>query len=141
MQNLLCIAVLLLTPWTGTLLFHSVSWITCLHVLAGTLAMVMGARRGLAGVRDLGVNRTSNPVPLPEGQLITRGIYARMRHPLYSSLMHLTFGWSLFWGSAVGLMMSLGLSLVLMGKAMREEKLLRVKFPGYREYEQRVRRF
>ncbi len=140
-QNLLCVVVLILGPVAAGFgnHFEGVSrW--GVQVLGGAL-ILRGAWLGIAGVRDLGGSRSPHPQPLKGGQLVTHGVYARVRHPLYSSLMHVAFGWSVVWGSFAGMLASGLLTVWLIAKARLEEGLMRRRYPGYKDYEKRVRGF
>jgi protein-S-isoprenylcysteine O-methyltransferase Ste14 len=140
-QNLLCVVVLILGPVAAGFGNHieGVSrW--GVQVLGGAL-ILRGAWLGFAGVRDLGSSRSPHPQPLKGGQLVTHGVYARVRHPLYSSLMHVAFGWSVVWGSFAGMLASGLLTVWLIAKARLEEGLMRSKFPEYEAYQKRARRF
>ncbi len=134
-QNLLTLAALFLGPATRG---DRWSWIWC---GVGATFFLAGAVFGVAGVRALGRNRTVYPMPLADGHLVQTGVYSIVRHPLYSSLILLTLGWSLLWSSAPALIVSAGLKLVLNAKASREERWLRERYSEYDEYAQRVRRF
>lgn len=140
-QNLLCLAVVVMGPLTPEFGYRFDWGPQRLMMVFGAALVIKGAWLGIAGVRDLGSNRTPHPQPLEEGQLMTQGIYARVRHPLYSSLIHVAFGWSFLWGSAPALMVSLVLTVWLIAKARLEERLMREKFPEYEAYQQRVRGF
>ncbi len=102
---------------------------------------VAAAWFGLAGVWDLGKHLTPMPLPKADSELVTQGIYARVRHPLYASMMALSVGWSLWWSSLA----SIGASIVLIGllhaKARFEEGWLLRRFPGYGDYMRRVPRY
>jgi protein-S-isoprenylcysteine O-methyltransferase Ste14 len=108
---------------------------------AGAVLLVIGGVFGIAGVRRLGRNRTPYPRPNEDSELVQHGIYARVRHPLYTSVMLVSLGWALIWGS----LPSAGVALVLVpffqAKARREERWLCEKFPGYAEYARQVPRF
>ncbi len=73
--------------------------------------------------------------------LVQHGIYARLRHPLYTAVFCAVLGWSLVWQSWPALAFSLALGVFFDAKARREESWLREKFPEYPDYERRVRRF
>ncbi|MBL9145579.1 MAG: isoprenylcysteine carboxylmethyltransferase family protein [Verrucomicrobiaceae bacterium] len=105
------------------------------------LMLTIGAWCGIRGVRDLGQQRTALPKPLPGGQLVTTGVYALVRHPLYASLIWLGFGWGLLFGSALTLGIALIQLVFLDLKARREECWLRDHFAGYPDYAARVKRF
>lgn len=110
-------------------------------IFVGTGLMVLGALFGLAGVSALGRNRTPFPQPQADSQLIQHGLYARLRHPLYTSVMLTAFAWALLWQSWPALIPALALVPFFHAKARREERWLLEKFPGYAEYAQRVPRF
>jgi protein-S-isoprenylcysteine O-methyltransferase Ste14 len=86
-------------------------------------------------------SRTIFPRPQAGSSLVTRGIYQRIRHPLYASLMSLSAGWGLFWGSWPALLAGLVLTVFLRMKAAREEQWLGARFPEYAHYARQVRRF
>jgi len=109
--------------------------------MLGICLLVVGGCFGVAGVIVLGKNRTPYPQPRPGSQLVQRGIYAVVRHPLYTSVMLVSLGWALIWQSVA----SLGAALLLLpffhAKARREERWLCEKFAGYADYAKRVPRF
>ncbi|MBM3823432.1 MAG: hypothetical protein FJ404_11185 [Verrucomicrobia bacterium] len=106
--------------------------------LAGLALIGVGGLLGLAGVRSLGSQRTTGPALPPGAILVTRGNYARVRHPLYGGLMLSTLGWSIFWESRCALGAALVLAAVLKRKSMLEEAHLRERFADYAEYAGRV---
>ena len=134
-QNLLTLAVVVMGP-----VLHRQPWHWTWRVL-GAVLFVVGAVFGITGVRALGSNLTPYPKPVEDAQLTQTGIYGIVRHPLYSSLILLTLGWSLLWSSVAALATALGLAVLLDAKARLEERWLREKFPEYPAYARRVRRF
>ncbi len=86
-QSLLMTAVILLA-----VVFHGDWTRTWLTVLGGGL-FALGGVFGIAGVAVLGRNRTLFPKPRAHSGFVQRGIYARVRHPLYSSVMLALPGW------------------------------------------------
>ena len=95
----------------------------------------------LLAVRVLG-REWSFQARLVEGhRLVTEGPYGLVRHPLYASLIFVSFGWGLIRQSWPALAAALALAVFFNAKALREERWLREKFPEYAAYEQRVRRF
>jgi protein-S-isoprenylcysteine O-methyltransferase Ste14 len=108
--------------------------------LGGALLLV-GAWAGLRGKRDLGAQRTPFPQPKDDGQLITTGIYARFRHPLYLSVIALGFAWALLWRSGPALALAALQMPFFDLKARREERWLRERFADYDDYARRVKRF
>ena len=107
-------------------------------VYAGQALMVAGALLTVTGAVSLGRWLTPFPQPLPESQLRTTGAYALVRHPLYSGILFMAFGWSLYWFSVAGLAFDVMLLVFFDRKAAREEIWLAGKFPGYAAYRERT---
>lgn len=107
----------------------------------GIVLLLVGAWLGLRGKRDLGTHRTPFPQPKKNGRLITTGIYAHLRHPLYAAVIALGFAWALLWRSGPALALAAAQVLFFDAKARREEGWLRELFPDYAAYAQRVKRF
>lgn len=107
----------------------------------GGALLLVGAWAGRRGKRNLGAQRTPFPKPKDDGQLITTGIYARVRHPLYLSVIALGFAWALLWRSGPALVLAALQMPFFDLKARREERWLRERFAGYDDYARRVKRF
>jgi protein-S-isoprenylcysteine O-methyltransferase Ste14 len=119
--------------------FHrTASWPS---VVASMPFLVMGAWLGIWGVRGLGAARSALPEPLPGARLVQEGVYARVRHPLYASLLWLSAGWTLCWLSPVSGCLSAMLFVLLWGKSRSEETRLLRRYPGYSDYRRRVPAF
>jgi protein-S-isoprenylcysteine O-methyltransferase Ste14 len=108
---------------------------------AGAVFIALAAWTGLLGKRDLGSNRTVFPRPKENARLVTSGIYARVRHPLYVSVICTGLGWALLWRSWPALVVALLQVPFFDAKARREERWLCGQFPDYDDYRRRVRRF
>ena len=134
-QMLLLAALAIIAPWRRG------HWPPALSFGLGAVLMLYAAWTGLSGVRHLGRNRTPLPEPRAGGELVTTGIYARLRHPLNASMMAMGFGWALLWSSPAGLALALAFTLFLHAKTRLEEKLLRARFAGYGDYARRVPRY
>ena len=103
-------------------------------VLAGVALAI-----GLAAGRGLGRSLTPTVVPVAEGQLVTGGLYAWVRHPIYLAVILLLTGmalWSGRWGA--GLLVALLAYGYFDRKAAAEERLLLARYPGYAAYRTRV---
>lgn len=134
-QFALMLAVLTVGPSTG----HVAS--SPMARTAAVILLVLGACMGIAGVVALGQNRTVFPRPLADGTLVQAGVFRLVRHPLYSSLMHLSFGWAVWWHSGAVAVLAVLLTLLLHCKSLREEQWLQQKFPDYAAYAAKVKRF
>lgn len=109
--------------------------------IIGGVLLVLSAAIALIGWLTLGRNLSPNPKPRPDATLVCHGIYALMRHPLYTSLMLGSLGWALLWQSLPALVAGVLHILVLDAKARVEEHWLLEQFPAYADYARRVRRF
>lgn len=107
----------------------------------GFACLLISAWAGQLGKRALGVQRTPFPRPKEGGQLITTGIYARVRHPLYVSIIALGFAWALLWRSGPVLALAILQLPFFDAKARNEERWLRARFSQYNDYARRVKRF
>jgi protein-S-isoprenylcysteine O-methyltransferase Ste14 len=116
-------------------------WTPVPVIVTGAILFIVGGYFGIAGVIVLGRNRTPYPQPCGGSELVQRGIYAHVRHPLYTSVMLASFGWALIWQSGLSLLAALAIVLFFHAKARREERWLCEKFPGYTDYARRVPRF
>jgi protein-S-isoprenylcysteine O-methyltransferase Ste14 len=109
--------------------------------VGGVVLLVSGAIFFTAGLLALGRNLTPLPQPRPGAGLVRHGIYARVRHPLYSSVILLSLGCALCCRSWPSLLAALALIPFFHAKTRREERWLNEKFPDYADYARRVPRF
>ncbi|HOX55481.1 MAG TPA: isoprenylcysteine carboxylmethyltransferase family protein [Candidatus Paceibacterota bacterium] len=116
-------------------------WQSLPLTLCGACLLLIGAGCGLAGTISLGRGLTPYPKPTAGTRLVQTGIYAFIRHPLYTAVFCGAMGWALVWGSGPALLAALALAPLFDAKARREERWLRQQFPDYTSYERRVRRF
>ena len=107
----------------------------------GGILLSIGTGVALAGAIALGRNITPLPKPSEKAQLVRRGIFSLIRHPIYTGVMLVSLGWALVWQSWPALLMALGLIPFFDAKARREENWLREKVSEYGEYEKCVKRF
>lgn len=107
----------------------------------GIAAFVAGLL--IVGISFIGLGKTLtvSPVPKQNGQLITTGLYARVRHPIYSGLLLLSIGVILDAGYWPQLVLAIFLFIVLNAKANFEEELLKSKYPEYKKYAVHTPRF
>ena len=110
-------------------------------VIAGAVFMIVGLGVLLAGALALGRNLTPFPRPAERAQLVRHGIYAVIRHPLYTGVIAVSIGWALVWQSWQALLVAAALIPFFHAKARHEEQWLRKKFTAYAAYEKRVHRF
>jgi protein-S-isoprenylcysteine O-methyltransferase Ste14 len=111
------------------------------------LSRVVGFFIGLVGLTlvalaagYLGQSLTALPRPRDEGQFTDRGVYGIVRHPMYGGVILTALGWSLFWVSPIGTLLSLGLAVFFDRKSVPEEAWLTDKYPQYADYRKRVKK-
>jgi protein-S-isoprenylcysteine O-methyltransferase Ste14 len=113
-----------------------------LGIPAGALLIALGGTLALVGARGLGRSLTAFPRPRPGAELVSRGIYARVRHPIYGGLILAAPGWALLTSSIAALVLAGVLAVFLVVKSRREEAYLAEVYPGYDAYRRRTpRRF
>jgi protein-S-isoprenylcysteine O-methyltransferase Ste14 len=105
-------------------------------------AVALGAAGGglaAGGIRSLGQSMT--PLPRPRGRAVLkqRGLYARVRHPIYGGVILIALAWS-FLMSPWALISSGALGIFFSLKASLEERWLTDRYPDYPRYARRVRR-
>lgn len=107
----------------------------------GSLLLAAGLAVMIVGARALGRSLTPFPKPAEAAQFVDHGIYAFIRHPLYTGGMLVLFGWALLWQSWPALVAALISVPFFNAKARREEQWLCETFLEYPAYMKRVRRF
>ncbi len=100
---------------------------------------------GLVGLWALLANRPGNfnirPTPHAQGKLVAHGPYRWIRHPMYTAVSLLGLACALALGSVLAWLLWLFLSLVLLAKALLEERWMAALHPAYANYLARTRRF
>ena len=93
------------------------------------------------GIVTLGSSLSPLPKPLASAELVERGIYRWIRHPIYTGLVLAALGGSIYAVAPLALLFTLALAVVLDLKARREEIWLREHYAGYAAYSERTKKF
>ena len=100
---------------------------------------------GIIGLWALLANRPGNfnihPTPRADGKLVAHGPYRWIRHPMYTAVSLAGLACALALGSALGWLLWAVLLLVLLVKALLEERWMTALHPSYVPYMARTRRF
>ena len=107
--------------------------------VVGVLMAVVGLAGMLWSARSLGRGLTAVPEPVAGATLIVSGPYRWVRHPMYAAVFLLFAGFALYLGSPIAVALSVALLAYFWLKSGYEEKQLRIVYPDYRSYRQRVR--
>jgi protein-S-isoprenylcysteine O-methyltransferase Ste14 len=134
-QGVLVLFVLLAPVIDGT----SPSMATTTTVV-GSILCVIGLALAAFGARSLGPAVSPFPRPRDDAHLVETGVYAIVRHPIYSGLTLFALGYSLIWTSMAALVATAALFVLLDMKSRSEERWLQEKFDSYSRYQARVRR-
>ena len=93
----------------------------------------------LVAMKDLGRNLSPFPRPINNSNLVTTGIYRFTRHPMYYSLIFISFGVFITKLSIYYLFLSISLGLIIKFKIALEEQYLNNKFKNYLLYKNEVK--
>ncbi|MGH8958419.1 MAG: 2-amino-4-hydroxy-6-hydroxymethyldihydropteridine diphosphokinase [Acidimicrobiia bacterium] len=129
-QFALLIAIAALVLLTGTWPPTGWNWLGLIPL--GLSLFFMGS-----GAKELGAALTANPTPRP-ATLADTGVYKVVRHPIYLGVLLGALGAVVLWQAWWGLVLIAVLAAFLVLKARFEEQRLRVIYPAYATYAERV---
>ena len=110
-----------------------------LSYLVGFLIIIIALIILLVAIKDLGRNLSPFPRPIKNSNLVTKGIYRFSRHPMYYSLIFISFGVFITKLSIYYLFLSISLGLIIKFKIALEEQYLMNKFKNYLLYKNEVK--
>lgn len=114
-------------------------WPNNVASLTGFIFLIAGLALALWAFASM---RRSNfsvmPEPVSGGELVERGPYRYIRHPMYSAIIIACVGALISHGGWVKILYLGVLTAVLWVKLKREEQLLSMVYSGYPDYKQRT---
>jgi protein-S-isoprenylcysteine O-methyltransferase Ste14 len=113
--------------------------VTPFSYFVGFLIMIIAFITLLVAMKDLGRNLSPFPRPIINSNLVTKGIYRFTRHPMYYSLIFISFGIFITKLSIYYLFLSTSLILIIKFKIALEEEYLKNKFKNYLFYKNEVK--
>ena len=109
------------------------------YYFVGSVIIIIAFIILLVSIKDLGRNLSPFPRPINNSNLVTKGIYRFTRHPMYYSLIFISFGVFITKLSIYYLFLSIILSLIIKFKIALEEQYLKIKFKNYLFYKNEVK--
>ena len=113
--------------------------VSSLSYLVGFLIIIIALIILLVAIKDLGRNLSPFPRPINNSILVTTGIYRFTRHPMYYSLIFISFGVFIIKLSIYYLFLLIILGLIIKFKISLEEQYLNNKFKNYLHYKKEVK--
>ena len=113
--------------------------VTPFSYFVGFLIIIIAFIILLVAIKDLGRNLSPFPRPINNSNLVTKGIYRFTRHPMYYSLIFISFGVFMTKLSIYYLFLSTSLILIIKFKIDLEEQYLKNKFKNYLFYKNEVK--
>jgi len=113
--------------------------VTTFSYFVGFLIIIIALIILVVAIKDLGRNLSPFPRPIKNSNLVTKGIYRFTRHPMYYSLIFISFGSFIIKLSIYYLFLSISLSLIIKFKIALEEQYLNNKFKNYLLYKNEVK--
>jgi protein-S-isoprenylcysteine O-methyltransferase Ste14 len=101
---------------------------------------ILGTVIALIAAINLGKNLTPLPRPKENAELIERGLYGFVRHPIYFGVIVLSLGWGLIQQSTLVWLYVLIIAIFFDIKSRKEEQWLCERFSEYPKYQGRVRK-
>lgn len=117
----------------------SASW-SDINVITGGIFVILGLAFAILGSVGLGRNLSPFPKPKDTSSLVETGVFAIVRHPIYTGITLCAVGWSLVSHSVAAFVAALALLAFFDFKARREERWLQAKFSNYEAYRARVKK-
>ena len=111
---------------------NSSIFVICLAMLLTLLAITIAVK----AFWDLRSSFAVAPKPHSQAKLVTSGIYSKIRHPMYSSIILISTAYLLYRYSVVTLASSFVIVLFFIIKIQVEDKMLTDQFPEYKEYKE-----
>jgi len=112
--------------------------VTPFSYFVGFLIIIIAFIILLVAIKDLGRNLSPFPRPINNSNLVTKGIYRFTRHPMYYSLIFISFGVFITKLSIYYLFLSISLGLIMKFKIALEEQYLKNNFKNYLLYNYEV---
>ena len=112
--------------------------INTLFIGTGLVISIQGLIIVIKAFRDLGNNLTPLTYPMNESSLIKNNSYQTTRHPIYKGILIISLGICISSLSIIHLFLLISLAYIVKRKAIKEEDILKLKYPEYEKYIEEV---
>ncbi|MBH1960063.1 MAG: isoprenylcysteine carboxylmethyltransferase family protein [Flavobacteriia bacterium] len=109
--------------------------------VSGMALAVLGLAIAVFSVINLNRSLTVFPTSKKGAELIESGLYRWVRHPIYTGIILLVFGFAAGIGSVHKLGIAICMLVLFYLKSTYEEKQLLKQYPNYADYRRRTGRF
>lgn len=131
----LILFLFVVTPNFSTFLFPKfIFWI-------GLAVSTIGISLIIIASITLGNSLSPYPTPSPRNKLITHGIFAYSRHPIYTGILILLLGLCLITGGVSRFILLIAAIILFHKKAAYEENQLMKIYPEYKMYKNKTGKF
>lgn len=110
-------------------------------IMTGVFVALIGVTVLIFSLLQLNKNVSPFPTPKSDSELRTTGLYAFIRHPIYTGILLIAFGYSVYQTSSWKLVVAVCLLILFYFKSEYEERLLIKRFKEYKNYQKRTGRF
>lgn len=110
-------------------------------LMTGLIVSISGLLILLLALLQLNNNLSPFPTPKSSAELIQTGLYKFIRHPIYTGIIFLLFGYGIYCSSLFKIVISILLLILFYFKSSYEEKLLQSKYSNYSEFKKTRGRF
>jgi len=108
---------------------------------SGLILSGLGVIIGVLALLQLNKNLSPFPSPKTNSELIQTGLYKFIRHPIYTGILLMFFGYGIYQGSSYKIGITVVLNLLFYFKSSYEESKLQAKYQGYSGYKKTTGRF
>lgn len=143
MRRVSDLVVLILQILIGYLLVHFAHPISgLLSVRITTIVLFLaGGTIGFKALLDIGPSFSIAPAPHPKSDLVIKGIYSKIRHPMYLAVMLVCSGVLIIGFNMKSLIIYLIIIVFFTTKTSYEERTLLARYPSYGKYSTSTGRF
>lgn len=113
-----------------------VEWLQIVGIVLASVGVMVGI------LALLQLNKDLSPFPSPKSgsDLRTTGLYAIVRHPIYTGIILAAVGYGMYRESILKLVLAGALALLFHFKSKYEESLLSKQFKDYQDYQRKTGR-